>query len=57
MQTLQELLPDIQQLRRREATRWTNGTIVSTYADLHGAIGAVINSISQSVEFKKAIGF
>ena len=43
MQTLQDCLPEIARLGRREAIRWTNGfrTVVSSYADLYGTIGAV----------------
>jgi long-chain acyl-CoA synthetase len=43
MQTLQDLLPEIARLGNREAVRWTNGfrTVVSSYYDLHGTIGAV----------------
>ena len=45
MRTLQEFLPLIRRLGRREAVRWSNGfrTWTSTYADLYGAIGAVTN--------------
>src|SRR2546428_4886268 len=43
MQTLQDLLPEIARLGTREAICWTNGfrTLASSYADLHGTIGAV----------------
>ena len=43
MQTLQDLLPEIARLGTREAIGWTNGfhTLASSYADLHGTIGAV----------------
>src|SRR3989449_725976 len=43
MQTLQDLLPEIARLGKREAVRWSNGfrTFVSSYADLYGTIGAV----------------
>jgi long-chain acyl-CoA synthetase len=42
MQTLQDLLPEIQRLGNREAIRWTNGfrAIVSSYSDLYGSIAA-----------------
>src|SRR5438309_5107063 len=42
MQTLQDLLPEIERLGNREAVRWTNGfrTVVSSYLDLYGTIGA-----------------
>ncbi len=45
MRTLQDLLPEISRLRSREAVRWTNGfrTIVSSYADLYGLIGAALS--------------
>jgi len=44
MQTLQDLLPQISRLGRREAIRWSNGfrTIVTTYSELHGLIGAAV---------------
>jgi long-subunit acyl-CoA synthetase (AMP-forming) len=44
MQTLQDLLPDIARVGKREAVRWSNGfrTFVSSYADLYGTIGAVV---------------
>ena len=50
MQTLQDLLPEIQRLDQREAIRWTNGfrTVVSTYVDLHGTIGTVINYFAEN---------
>ena len=42
MQTLQDLLPEINRLGSREAVRWTNGfrTSVASYADLYGSIAA-----------------
>src|SRR5438093_1944248 len=50
MQTLQDLLPEIARLGTREAIRWTNGfrTVVSTYVDLHGTIGTVINYFAEN---------
>ena len=50
MQTLQDLLPEIQRLDQREAIGWTNGfrTVVSTYVDLHGTIGTVINYFAEN---------
>jgi long-chain acyl-CoA synthetase len=44
MQTLADLLPDIERLGSREAVRWSNGyrTWISTYADLYGRIGTVV---------------
>src|SRR5215475_13730669 len=44
MQTLVELLPEIQRLGSREAVRTSNGfrTWVATYDDLYGKIGAII---------------
>jgi long-chain acyl-CoA synthetase len=44
MQTLLELLPDIQRLESREAIRWSNGlrTWIATYTELYGKIGAVV---------------
>jgi len=44
MQTLAELLPDIQNLSGREAVRWSNGfrTWTSTYAELYERISAVV---------------
>jgi len=49
MRTLQEFLPLIRRLGPREAVCWSNGfrTWTSTYADLHGAIGAVINHFEE----------
>src|SRR5216117_2705924 len=43
MQTLVDLLPDIERLGTREAVRWSNGfrTWIATYGDLYGKIGAV----------------
>src|SRR5438552_1538297 len=43
MQTLVDLLPDIERLRTGEAVRWSNGfrTWIATYGDLYGKIGAV----------------
>jgi len=45
MRTLQDLLPDIANLEDHEAIRWSSGfrTLASTYAELHGTIGAAIN--------------
>src|SRR5205809_6406292 len=45
MRTLQDLLPEIANLEDHEAIRWSSGfrTLASTYADLHGTIGAAIN--------------
>src|SRR5437016_13214891 len=50
MQTLQDLLPDIARLKQREAVRWSNGlrTIVSSYTDLHGRIGAVLSYFDEN---------
>jgi len=44
MQTLVELLPEIQRLGSREAVRTSNGfrTWVATYDDLYGKIGAIV---------------
>src|SRR5262245_22421022 len=44
METLVELLPEIQRLAHREAVRSSNGlrTKVATYEDLYGKIGAVV---------------
>jgi long-chain acyl-CoA synthetase len=44
MQTLAELIPIIRSLGPREAIRWSHAyrTEISTYADLHGAIGACV---------------
>ena len=49
MRTLQEFLPLIRLLGRREAVRWSNGfrTWTSTYSDLYGAIGAVTNHLDE----------
>jgi acyl-coenzyme A synthetase/AMP-(fatty) acid ligase len=49
METLQDLIPVIQRLGRREAVRWSNGfrRRISTYADLHGTICAVIRHFDQ----------
>src|SRR6058998_440491 len=45
MRTLQDLLPDIANLEDHEAIRWSSGfrTLASTYAELHGTIGAASN--------------
>ncbi|MBI4473331.1 MAG: AMP-binding protein, partial [Acidobacteria bacterium] len=45
MQTLVDLLPEIQRLGGHEAVRWSNGfrTVVSTYADLYATIGATVS--------------
>src|ERR1700704_264802 len=44
MQTLADLIPDIERLGNREAVRWSNGfrTWVATYGALYGKIGAVV---------------
>src|SRR5215475_2932859 len=44
MQTLQDLLPELSRLSRREAVRWTNGfrTIVTTYGELHDLIATAV---------------
>ena len=49
MQTLVDLLPEIERLGRREAVRWSNGfrTWVATYTDLYGKIGAVVEFFDQ----------
>src|SRR5262245_61034038 len=49
MQTLVELLPEIERLRDREAVRWSNGirVWVATYADLYGKIGAVVRHFDE----------
>jgi len=49
MDTLQDLIGDIQRLGRREAIRWSNGfrTRISTYADLYAAISAVIRHLDE----------
>ena len=49
MRTLQEFLPLVRRLGRREAVRWSNGfrTWTSTYSDLYGAIGAVANHFDE----------
>src|SRR4030095_2011282 len=49
MRTLQEFLPLIRRLGRREAVRWSNGfrTWTATYVDLYGAIGAVANHFEE----------
>src|SRR5262249_11972756 len=46
MQTLADLLPDIERLGSREAVRWSNGyrTWVASYADLYGRIGTVVRN-------------
>src|SRR5207253_9666029 len=45
MRTLQDLLPEIANLEDHEAIRWSSGfrTLASTYAELHGTIGAAIH--------------
>src|SRR3989454_2258744 len=49
MRTLQDLLPDIANLEDHEAIRWSSGfrTLASTYAELHGTIGASIHYFDQ----------
>lgn len=49
MQTLVDLLPDIERLDNREAVRWSNGfrTWVATYRELYGKIGAVVDYFDQ----------
>src|SRR5262245_31091193 len=49
MRTLQEFLPLVRRLGRREAVRWSNGfrTWTSTYTDLYGAVGAVANHFEE----------
>jgi len=49
MRTLQELFPEIERLRNHEAVRWIKGfrTWTSTYAELHGKVGAVIRYFDQ----------
>jgi long-chain acyl-CoA synthetase len=44
MQTLADLLPDIERLGTREAVRWSNGyrTWIASYAELYGKIGTVV---------------
>jgi long-chain acyl-CoA synthetase len=50
MQTLQDLLPEIERLSTHEAIRWTNGfrTSVASYADLYGRVGAVTEYFQES---------
>src|SRR5438128_3907378 len=45
MQTLVELLPEIERMGNREAVRWSNGfrTWIATYRELYGKIGAVVD--------------
>src|SRR4051812_37540808 len=49
MQTLADLLPDIERLGDREAVRWSNGyrTWTGSYADLYGKIGAVVHDFDR----------
>src|SRR5437899_10010249 len=49
MRTLQDLLPEIANLEDHEAIRWSSGfrTLASTYAELHGTIGAAIHYFDQ----------
>jgi len=49
MQTLVDLLPDIERLGHREAVRWSNGfrTWTATYSDLYGKIGAVVDDFDR----------
>src|SRR2546430_7866924 len=49
MQTLVNLLPDIERLGSREAVRWSNGfrTWTATYSELYGKIGAVVDDFDR----------
>ena len=49
MQTLVNLLPDIERLGSREAVRWSNGfrTWIATYTELYGKIGAVVDDFDR----------
>src|SRR4051812_17778626 len=49
MQTLLDLLPDIERLGNREAVRWSNGFRVWTasYSELYGKIGAVVDDFDR----------
>jgi long-chain acyl-CoA synthetase len=49
METLVELLPEIQRLAHREAVRSSNGlrTKIATYKDLYGKIGAVVQFFNE----------
>src|SRR6266700_7524739 len=49
MQTLVELLPEIERMGNREAVRWSNGfrTWIATYRELYGKIGAVVNDFDR----------
>src|ERR1051326_1427996 len=50
MQTLVELLQDIERLGTREAVRWSNSfrTWTATYRELYGKIGAVVDFFDRS---------
>jgi long-chain acyl-CoA synthetase len=50
MQTLTDLLPEIERLGSREAVRWSNGyrTWKATYSELWAAIGAVVRHFDES---------
>src|SRR6266700_3155164 len=52
MQTLVELLPEIERMGNREAVRWSNGfrTWIATYRELYGKIGAVVNDFDRRRE-------
>ncbi len=49
MQTLQDLLPEIERLGNREAIRWSNGfrTRVASYSQLYGKIGAIARHFNE----------
>src|SRR5438874_4138389 len=49
MQTLVELLPDIERLGGHEAVRWSNGfrIWVASYAEFYGRIGAAVDYFDQ----------
>src|SRR5262245_45805155 len=49
MQTLADLITEIQRLGNHEAVRWSNGfrTRTATYIDLYGKIGAVVRHFDE----------
>jgi long-chain acyl-CoA synthetase len=49
MQTLLDLIPQIERLGAREALRWSNGfrTWIASYGDLYGKIGAVVEHFNR----------